>query len=72
MAIMRVPEEELLRQAVTERFLVLKCLLLGACGRLWSCSVTPYIKWHRFSRNQLKWCLHCKASGATVGGSGTF
>jgi hypothetical protein len=72
MAIMRVPEEELLRQAVTERFLVLKCLLLGACGRLWSCSVTPYIKWHRFSRNRLKLCLHCKASGVTAGGSGTY
>jgi hypothetical protein len=39
MAIMCVLMLELLCQAVTGRIPVLECLLLGVCGRLWSCLV---------------------------------
>jgi hypothetical protein len=57
MVIMCVPVEELPRQAVMGRILILKCLLSIARGRPWACPVVSGIKYHRFLRTQLLWCL---------------
>jgi hypothetical protein len=55
--IMRIPLVELLCQAAMGHILVLKYLLSGACGRLWSCLIVPSIKCRRFSRTQLRVAL---------------
>jgi hypothetical protein len=57
MAIMRVHVVELLCQTAMGWIPVLKYFLLGACGRLWPCSIMPRIKCRRFLRSQLQWRL---------------
>jgi hypothetical protein len=57
MAIMCVLTEELVCQAVMGQISVLKCLLSGAHGRLWSHPVMHSIKWCCFLRSQLQWHL---------------
>jgi hypothetical protein len=57
MMVMRVPVLELLCQAATGWIPVLKYLLSCAPERLWSCHVVSCIKYRRFPRFWLWWCL---------------
>jgi hypothetical protein len=57
MAIMRVHVVELLYQMAMGQLLILKYLLLRACGCLWPRLVVLGIKCRRFLRSQLRWCL---------------
>jgi hypothetical protein len=54
LTIMRVPVVELLYQVAMRWISVLKCLLSGARGCLWSCPIVPGIKYYRFSRIRLQ------------------
>jgi hypothetical protein len=57
MTIIHVPVVELLYQAPTRWIPVLKYLMSGAGGRLLPCPVIPCIKYRRFPRSWLWWCL---------------
>jgi hypothetical protein len=57
MVIMRVLVVELLCHTVMGWLLVLKYLLSGARGCVFSCLVASGIKCHRFPRIRLCWCL---------------
>jgi hypothetical protein len=57
MVIMCIPVEELLCQAATGQIPVLKYLLLDVHGHLLPHHVVPGIKYHRFLRTRLQWCL---------------
>jgi hypothetical protein len=57
MTIMCVCMVELLCQAPTGWILVLKYLLSGVCGHMWQHPVVADIKYHRFLRSWLPWCL---------------
>jgi hypothetical protein len=54
MAIMHVPIEELLCQALTRWISVLECLLSGAYGRMWLRPIMLGIKCHCFLRTRLQ------------------
>jgi hypothetical protein len=57
MPIMCVSVVEFLYQVVTRQILILKYLLSGTHGCLWSCPVVPSIKCRRFPRSWLLWCF---------------
>jgi hypothetical protein len=72
MAIMRVPVVELLCQAAMGNISILKYLLSDVHGCLWPCPIMPIIKYCRFPRTRVLWCLPVlgKPPGMTAGGLG--